>query len=314
MQALPSAVVVIGIPTFRRPALLGALLATLAPQIEPSATLVVVADNDCGHDAPAVVAAFAADGMPVVCVPVSERGLAAVRNALITEACVRAPGWEWLAMLDDDGLAQPGWLTRLLAAGRQFDAHLVGGPVEGQLPPAAGLLARNSIFAQRRRWPTGPVPTLNTTQNLGIARKTLDLLGTPLFGSAYALSGGEDYELFRRVARAGGMLAWCDEAVVVEPAPQDRLHTRALLYRYASTGAYMAHIDTAYDGASRTWMRAIKGCLGAIASCLQAAVRCDTNAAAMAVLSLAHQTGRVGGMLGLRTSRYATPAPQRNTP
>lgn len=301
--------VVVGIPTFRRPQTLRALLQTLLPELLGREVLVVVADNDCGTDAPTVVAAFVGQGLAAVCVPVPVRGLAAVRNTLVKEAVERAPEWEWLAMLDDDGLATKGWLSNLLGAGERFDAHLVGGPVEGQLPASAGLLARNSIFASRRRWATGPVTTLNTTQNLAIARKTLSLLGTSIFRSEYSLSGGEDYDLFRRVAQAGGRLVWCDEAVVQEPAPPERLGPRALLYRYASTGAYMALIDRSYDGAAKTWAIALKGVLGALLDCGRSLLRGDANRRARAVLSLAHQCGRLAGLVGLRSNRYAKPPP-----
>jgi glycosyltransferase involved in cell wall biosynthesis len=301
---------VIGIPTYRRPAQLRALLQSLLPELARQPALVIVGDNECGSAAPAVVEAFRAQWPLAACVPVPERGVAQVRNALVREAGERAPGWQWLVMLDDDGLATPGWLEGLLRTGLAHGAHLVGGPVRGVLPAGAGRLARNSIFAARRRWSTGPVPTLNTTQNLAIARATPALVGLPLFRAELGASGGEDYDLFRRTALRGGTLAWCDEAVVDEPAPADRLTARALIYRYASTGAYMARIDTAYDGAGPVWLRCFKGLAGAAWLALRGALRRDSDQVASGVLSLAHQAGRLGGLLGARTHRYVQPANQ----
>jgi hypothetical protein len=233
--------------------------------------------------------------------------VAQVRNALVREACTSRPGWRWLVMLDDDGLATPGWLNKLLATGEALQAHLVGGPVEGMLPAGASALARNSIFASRRRWPTGRVPTLNTTQNLAIARSTLALVAEPLFRNEYGASGGEDYDLFRRTARAHGVLAWCDEAVVHEPAPAERLTARALLYRYASTGAYMARIDRAHDGPGAAWKQAVRGLCGAAWHIVRGGLRHDRNLAARGLLSAAHQIGRIGGLLGAQTRRYVSP-------
>lgn len=302
---------VIGIPTYRRPGQLHALLQSLLPELAAQPALVIVGDNECGSSAPAIVEAFRSRWPDAVCVPVPERGVAQVRNALVREAGERAPGWQWLVMLDDDGLATPGWLQGLLRTGLAYGAHLVGGPVRGVLPAGAGPLARNSIFAARRRWRTGPVPTLNTTQNLAIARATPGLVGLPLFRAELGASGGEDYDLFRRTARSGGTLAWCDEAVVDEPAPADRLTTRALIYRYASTGAYMARIDKTYDGAGPVWARCFKGVLGALWLALRGALRRDPDQLARGVLSLAHQAGRFGGLLGARTHRYVQPANQR---
>jgi glycosyltransferase involved in cell wall biosynthesis len=298
---------VIGIPTFRRPELLRALLDSLLPELQGRNACVVVADNDCGSDAPAVVDAFRARWPASSCVPVAARGVAQVRNALVAEANRAQPDWRWLVMLDDDGLATPGWLDRLLGAGERYEADLVGGPVEGVLPAGSGWLARNSVFASRKRWSTGLVPLLNTTQNLAIARKALLLAPEPLFRNEYGASGGEDYDLFRRVGTAGGRIVWCDEAVVLEPAPADRLTVRSLLHRYVTTGIYMVGIDRGYDGAARVWLGAIKGLLGA---CLRAAVAALTwrrDECARSVLAVAHHIGRLAGLLGMTSARYVSP-------
>ena len=250
--------VVVGIPTFRRPALLRQLLETLMPQMGEG-NLVVVADNDCSAEARAVVEDFGGRSAGIAYVEVPERGLSAVRNALVAAAAREMPEWRWLAMLDDDGLATPGWLNQIVACGERMDADLVGGPVLGVLPDDANRLARNSIYAQRRRWPTGLVPSLNTTQNLLIARRLTERVGLPLFRSDYGASGGEDYDLFRRSAKSGARIAWCDEAVIREPAPADRLTVPSVIGRYYSTGIYMSRIDQSYDGRLQGWRVALGG-------------------------------------------------------
>jgi glycosyltransferase involved in cell wall biosynthesis len=303
---------VICVPTYRRPEQLAALLQSLLPELRALPALVIVGDNDCGESAPQIVDSFRAQWPQAVCVPVVERGIAQVRNALVREAWMRRPDWRWLLMLDDDGLVTPGWMHPLFATGEALKAHLVGGAVEGGLPPDAGTLARNSIFASRRRWPTGCVPTLNGAQNLAIARKTLALVGEPLFRREYGASGGEDYDLFRRTARSGGVMAWCDEAVVLEPAPAELLKARALLYRYASTGAYMARIDCSYDGLTKVWKQTLKGLCGAAWHGAYGTLRRDPNLTARSVLSAAHQIGRIGGLLGARSNRYASPTEVRD--
>ena len=146
---------------------------------------------------------------------------------------------------------------------------------------------------------------LNGAHNIAIARKTLELLGEPLFCADYAVSGGEDYELFRRVIRAGGRLAWCQEAAVVKTTAVERLTTSALLYRYASTGAYMAAIDRRYDGALGAWALALKGTLGASVRLAAATATVRRDPIARALLALSHYGGRIGGLLGVRTHRYA---------
>ncbi len=300
--------IVIGIPTYRRPELLAALLDSLLAELQVQPACVIVADNDCGADAPRVVAAFQARWPDIVCIPVAARGVAQVRNALVAEAHRLSPQWRWLLMLDDDGSVTPGWLGRVLDTGRRLNAHLVGGPVEGLLPASSNVFARNSIFSSRRRWDTGLVPTLNTTQNLAIARATLALAPEPLFRNEYGASGGEDYDLFRRVAAAGGRMAWCDEAVVLEPAPADRLTVRSLLHRYATTGMYMVAIDRSYDGARQVWRQAVRGWLASCLRMLVAGVTFQSDKFARAVLAIAHYSGRLAGLLGLKTARYVSPA------
>jgi hypothetical protein len=207
-------------------------------------------------------------------------------------------------MLDDDGIADATWLRTLIACGEKFEAHLVGGPVIGVLPDTASALARNSIFASRPRWPTGLVETLNTTQNLAISRRCIDLLTSPLFNSRYGASGGEDYDLFRRTARAGGRIVWCDEAEVTEPAPPERLTSRGLLHRYYTTGLYMSPIDAAYDGSPAAWQAGVKGLARSVLDLIIGLASRSDDRIAKAVLFSAHYVGRIAGSAGVVARRY----------
>jgi len=296
--------VVLAIPTFRRLALLESLLAKLAPGLEASGAQILIGDNDCDPKVAALIAGFEARGVAIHYLPVSDRGVSQVRNALIAESSRRWPNWRWIAMLDDDGIADATWLKTLIACGDTFNAHLVGGPVIGVLPDNATAMARNSIFASRRRWPTGLVETLNTTQNLAISRRCLDLLPPPLFNGRYGASGGEDYDLFRRTARAGGRIVWCDEAPVVEPAPAERLTRRGLLHRYYTTGIYMSIIDAAYDGWRATWVVGFKGLARSVIDLTIGLISRGDDRTARAVLGSAHYIGRIAGAAGIVSRRY----------
>ena len=143
--------IVIGIPTFRRPEQLAALLQSLLPELQAQPALVIVGDNDCGESAPRIVDAFRSQWPHAVCIPVAERGVAQVRNALVREACASRPAWRWLVMLDDDGLATPGWLKKLLTTGETLRAHLVGGPVEGPRAPASRVILHHGVAAVANR-------------------------------------------------------------------------------------------------------------------------------------------------------------------
>jgi glycosyltransferase involved in cell wall biosynthesis len=296
--------IVLGIPTFKRPAQLSALLESLLPELMEQTALVIVADNECGKDALAVVNAFSKKWEKITYIPVPERGVSAVRNALLAHASVARPDWDWLVMVDDDGLVTSGWLKAMIETGERLNTHLVGGPVVGPMPTWANCFARNSIYAARRRWPTGLVPTLNQTQNLAISKRTLELLKPPFFRAHYGASGGEDYDFFRQVTQAGGTIGWCDEALVIEPPPDAALRTQAVLMRYFTTGAYMAVVDASYDTKFKTLLSALKGLLAAGLKAVLAMLLFNKNKLAKEILFFSHYLGRVFGLLGLRTSRY----------
>ena len=291
------------IPTFRRPVLLAQLLDSLIVDIDDRKVVILVGDNDCDPKIASLVAGYA-DRVDVRYLPVPDRGVSQVRNGLIAEAMRALPDWQWLLMLDDDGTVTPGWIEALVSCGDRLRADLIGGPVLGVLPPDASAYARRSMFAARRRWSTGPVGLLNTTQNLGISRRLLDRLSLPLFDGRYGASGGEDYDLFRRTVQAGGTQIWCDEAIVIEPAPPERLTTRSLLDRYFSTGVYLGRIDSHYDGRGRTFLRASKGLVLGLQEAVVGPIRRKDEMAAHGILMLALHSGRLCGLSGVRSARY----------
>ncbi|MDY0958877.1 glycosyltransferase [Sphingomonas sp. CFBP8993] len=296
--------IVIGIPTFNRQMLLTKLLDSLADEIrsEPAVLRVIVADNECSDRTRAIVTGR--HDMPTHYVPVPERGLSHVRNAIIGAACQQVPDWDWLVMLDDDGTVTPGWLQALVGCGERFRADLVGGPVDGMVPDDAPVLAQVSHFAGRESHPTGPIDRLQTTQNLAISRRIEGLLGFPLFDIRFNGSGGEDYDLFRRTQHAGGKLVWCDEALVLEPTPAERLTNHALLSRAYTTGTYMGQLRRLHDGTWHEATGAARGMVSSVAKLGLGLVSLNARRTACASLDVAHAVGRVAGLIGRRTSRY----------
>ena len=299
--------IVLVIPTFRRPRLLQALLQSLLQTLNETPAFLVVADNDCDGAVLEIVESFKNLWPHCHYIAVPAKGLSNVRNSLVACALALVPEWRWLVMLDDDGVITPDWLRRLVSCGDTYQAQMVGGPVEGILPPEAGFLARHSIFASRTRRETGEVPGLNSTQNLAVSRSLLNFITLPLFSPDFNLSGGEDYDLFRRAATAGARLVWCDEALVFEPTPMTRLTPSSVLSRYFTTGIYMAKIDVSYDGLWPAWLAGLKGAAGSLKRLVFAVVVVNKADLARAILSSAHFAGRLCGLAGWRSARYAAP-------
>src|ERR1700759_4593217 len=105
--------VVVAIPTFRRPQSLTRLLAALEKLDTTAEVTVIVADNDSdkreGFD---VCARLNTYRWPLDAFVAPDRGIAAVRNALVTRALTH--DCEFIAMLDDDEWPDAGWLDAFL--------------------------------------------------------------------------------------------------------------------------------------------------------------------------------------------------------
>lgn len=226
---MPSAVITVIVPTFRRPDALARALAGLAAQTDPPAYDLVVVDNDPGpHPQPSLP-----EGARLVHEP--RPGAAAARNRGIAETQT-----ELLAMLDDDVVPHPDWLRSLAGPvldgradlvggkvllapdvarpkwlGRQIEGYLTAldlGPVEAELAPeesllTASLLTRTALLRQVGGFDT----------RLG-----------PRGGSQLV---GDDVQLVRALRAVGARALWVPEAVVVHDLPPERLHRRWVLRR-----------------------------------------------------------------------------------
>lgn len=292
----------VGIPTYKRPAKLKALLESLAPSLRDFDAEVVVADNACSAESEAVVEAFRAIWPKTVYIPVPERGISAVRNALI--AAFETRDVAWLAMVDDDLTVKPDWLARMTEAGVAYDGDVVGGPYACKPEQGISFIVANSIFVQRPRRATGLCPPIGGTGNTLVKRSLLDKISAPHFQNRYGLSGGEDYDFFRRAAKAGAKFVWADEADAVEDVELDRLTPGAVLRRYYSTGNYMALIDREHDGLGSALALHASNFLKALIGLGVSALRFSKVRILTSLFRLCFATGAMSSFLGRRIYRY----------
>ncbi len=218
------------IPTYRRPEMLRrAIDSCRAQQGVDMPFEIVVVDNDPAGSARSLVAALAAEGaVPLRYVAESRPGISHARNSGVANATGR-----YLAFLDDDEEAAPGWLMAFLATIAQSGADAVVGPVRPRFPEGAKVDAyRHQVYTRDAAVATGT----RLMRWSGIGNTLLDK--ERCFGAAaqpfdprLGLTGGEDSLFFRQLLRRGGRLAWCAEAVAWETIPSDKLATRYLLRR-----------------------------------------------------------------------------------
>ncbi len=225
--------VTVAVPTFRRPERLAALLPLLLEQARGTGARygadVLVVDNDPAGSAAAVVAALAQPGLRYVAEPTP--GIAAVRNRAMDEAARS----RLLAFIDDDERPAPGWLTALLDTWAATGAAAVTGRVVVETAGALDPWIDAGGFFARRRLVTGTAVPVAATSNLLLDLDRVRELGTR-FPEDLALGGGEDNLFTRRLTGAGGLLLWCDESVVVDQVPRERMTRSWVLTRAWSHG------------------------------------------------------------------------------
>jgi len=208
----------IGICTFRRPELAATLRSLAAVAVPPSATLrVIVADNDTTSSAKALVESLRPDlPFEITYVHCPASNISIARNACLDNAT-----GEFLAFIDDDETASSGWLVRLLEEAQATGADAVLGPVRAHYAPSAPAWMRHGDF--HSTFPVWVKSEIRTgyTCNALLRLKAPSLQGRR-FKLALGRSGGEYTDFFAGLHKAGGTIAFAEDAWVHEPVPESR--------------------------------------------------------------------------------------------
>ncbi|MCR5880877.1 glycosyltransferase family 2 protein [Phenylobacterium sp. J367] len=254
-------IVDVGICTFRRAAVADTL-ASLGRQVLPPGVRlrVIVADNDETNEAEARIRAAAADaGVDLVYVHAPSRNISLARNA-----CLDAARAEFLAFLDDDETATPGWLAALLAEQAQGGWDAVLGPVKAVYgPDAPAWLAAGDFHS------TAPVRVEGRilkgyAGNVMVRMETVRRLDLR-FDLARGRQGGEDDDFFYRLTDAGGTIGYAEGALAFEPVPDGRASLRWLLKRSFRTGqTHGARLESRARGPARLAQIGVAGAKGGV--------------------------------------------------
>ncbi|HSP96151.1 MAG TPA: glycosyltransferase family 2 protein [Candidatus Dormibacteraeota bacterium] len=216
------------IATFRRPQGLLRLLRSLG-RLDPASPRheIIVADNDAARSGETAVRQARAEGLAAHYLVEPARGIAQARNRSVEPA-----RGTFVAFIDDDEEADPQWLVQLCA---ELERHGADGAIGPVLPcfhdEAPRWLIEGSFF-DRPRFPTGTVLDRRgfRTGNAIIRRRHLTALRGP-FDERFALSGGEDTDLFTRLIANGSRIIAVDSAIVWEHLPPNRTTVRWVLRR-----------------------------------------------------------------------------------
>ena len=193
---------------------------------------IVIVDDGSTDATPDVVSqASAISPVPLHYTRQANSGIATARNRSVKEATGK-----WVAFFDDDQIASPEWLLRLLRVAIKSGAECVGGPCllvipEGSEAKPVGtvrrLLGENPYmvnpptFCSRfdpRKFLMSKVP-MPSTGNALIKRELFYRLG----GFREGVRFGEDLEFFQKAAQANIKMEIASDAVIHQVIPALRL-------------------------------------------------------------------------------------------
>ena len=215
--------------TYRRPAVTEALRSIALQTAGARPIRIVVADNAAQPTAQALVAQTAREtGLDVVYVHAPANNISIARNA-----CLDAANGEWLAFLDDDEIASPGWLNGLIGEAERGQWDAVLGPVQAVYSDNTPAWVRTGNFHSTRPvFVRGHIRT-GYTGNVLIRRASI---GTLRFRTELGRTGGEDEDFFNRLHDAGGRIGYAPDALAYEAIPPDRATLKWLIRRSFRTG------------------------------------------------------------------------------
>jgi len=236
---------VVCIPTFRRPDWLARTLASVIAQETDFGFALVVVDNDAigCEGAAKATDMLSSSVLPHRILIEPNQGNVHAINRAFTEAQAAFPEAEFFLMIDDDEMAMPGWLAAIIATARKENADIVGGPVRREFDVAvADAIARHPLFVSIEGV-TRAIDQIHGSGNCLMRRRVFAQMGQPPFDVRFNFLGGGDMEFFTRAKRQGFSTWWCEEAVVHEFVPAERVSARFLLKRSIRTGSINYVID-----------------------------------------------------------------------
>ncbi|HRP11451.1 MAG TPA: glycosyltransferase family 2 protein [Terricaulis sp.] len=205
------------IPTFRRPESFLRAARSVFAQEGADFELIAIDNSPEGSALEAFQTLEAEAPIPFRHAHAGEPGVAHARNAALKLARGRYVAW-----LDDDEEAAPGWLAALIRVREETGAQSVFGPVAAKTPPATPHADFfEALYARAGAPYSGPISGAFGIGNSLQPRAMYDEAAP--FDAAANETGGEDDRLFSSWAEAGARFAWAHDALVTEHLEPARL-------------------------------------------------------------------------------------------
>ncbi len=294
--------------TYRRPEGLRQLLEAIDQlkfeRIVPPQIEVAIVDNDATGIAYEFCQQIKSKfKWPIVCKIELQRGISYARNRAIATASHRS---EFLVAIDDDEIPEPQWLEELLLVQQQYAADVVAGPVLPKFAPDAPKWVKKGGFFDLPRFRTGESIKVAFAGNVLVRASILKNLARP-FDERFALTGGEDSDLFMRLYLAGYKMVWADRAIAYESIPITRTTKKYILQRgYRSWSTHSLLERELYPSVKVQGIRVIKG-LGLMAIgllLLLPSLFQGKHAVVKALRSIYRGCGTIAGLLGIHYEEY----------
>jgi cellulose synthase/poly-beta-1,6-N-acetylglucosamine synthase-like glycosyltransferase len=224
-----------------------------------------------------------------------------------------------LAFIDDDEIADAQWLQRLVAEMDLANANLVGGPVRPFVRIVPKAFWQRVIWRGYRARCRHLEAKANFYRRFGLSRLTTLATNNWMvdvgfchrhalrFDPQFNLTGGEDSDFFRLVLETGGHVAWVPSAIAYEEVPAERLS-----FAYQFTRARDQSLVTYHrkHGDRRIFRYPFALLSAAFSSMFGLAFLLLVpltfgRTLYQAARKFGAASGRIGGLLGQRTSHYA---------
>lgn len=206
---------------------------------------IVVIDNEAESKASVIVNDIAGDSpFPISHVYEPNRGIPFARNRALEISLSRNA--QWIAFIDDDEIAEKGWLGALMKAATGTNADVLHGLTKYNYPPMCRKWRLDKKRALRK---TGDPLVCASTNNV-MFRAALahsDHMGLR-FDIDRAFSGGSDTAFFYNATDNGARIIHVAEAVVTENVPEERCSFKWRMKRYYRCSANSSSIEIKRKG------------------------------------------------------------------